>query len=61
MTMVRGMTELTRNINVQIRLNEKEYEMLEILTTAYGLKKNDVIRKLIRDDWQTLQPPEDYA
>lgn len=54
------MTELTRNINVQIRLNEKEYEMLEILTATYGLKKNDVIRKLIRDDWQTLQVPEGY-
>jgi hypothetical protein len=53
------MTELTRNINVQIRLNEKEYKMLDMLSAAYGLKKNDVIRKLIRDDWDTFQPPEE--
>ena len=54
------MTELTRSVNLQVRLNEKEYEMLDILCAAYGIKRTDVIRKLIRDDWETLQPPKEW-
>ena len=54
------MNDIIRNINIQIRLNEKEFEMLDVLSAALGLKRNDVIRKLIRDEWQTLQIPEGY-
>ena len=50
----------TRDINLQIRLNEREFDMLNILCTAYGLKRTDVIRKLIREDWETLQPPKEW-
>ena len=53
------MTDNTRDINLQIRLNESENKMLEELTFAYGLKRTDVIRKLIREDWETLQPPKE--
>jgi hypothetical protein len=60
MTTVRGMTDLVRTVNLQVRLNEKEYEMLDILCAAYGIKRTDVIRKLIRDDWETLQPPKEW-
>jgi len=60
MTTVRGMTDTIRGINIQVRLNEKEYEMLDILCAAYGLRRTDVIRKLIRDDWETLQPPKEW-
>lgn len=54
------MTDNTRDINLQIRLNTREFEMLEILCAAYGLKRTDVIRKLIREDWKTFQPPEKW-
>ena len=60
MTTVRGLTDTIRGINIQVRLNEKEYEMLDILCAAYGLRRTDVIRKLIRDDWETLQPPKEW-
>lgn len=53
------MTDNTRDINLQIRLNESENKMLEELTFAYGLKRTDVIRKLIREDWETFQPPKE--
>ena len=46
------MYDNVRNINVQVRLNEKEFEMLYILGNTLGLKKNDVIRKLIRDEYE---------
>lgn len=54
------MTDTIRGINIQVRLNEKEYEMLDILCATYGLRRTDVIRKLIRDDWETLQPPKEW-
>jgi len=50
--------EYTRDINLQIRLNESEFNMLQDLSAAYGLKKTDVIRRLIREDWMTFQPPK---
>ena len=54
------MSDNVRDINLQIRLNDREFEMLEILCAAYGLKRTDVIRKLIREDWETLQPPKEW-
>ena len=54
------MSDNTREINLQIRLNESENKMLEELTFAYGLKRTDVIRKLIREDWETFQPPKEW-
>lgn len=54
------MSDNARDINLQIRLNGRELEMLEILCAAYGLKRTDVIRKLIREDWETLQPPKEW-
>ena len=55
-----NMSDMIRDINLQIRLNEREFEMLEILCATYGLKRTDVIRKLIREDWETLQPPKEW-
>ena len=49
-----------RDINLQIRLNEREFDMLNVLCAAYGLKRTDVIRKLIREDWETFQPPKEW-
>ena len=46
------MLEMTRNINIQVRLNEKEFEMLYMLSNTLGMKKNEVIRKLIRDKYE---------
>lgn len=54
------MSDNTRDINLQIRLNDREFDMLNILCAAYGLKRTDVIRKLIREDWETLQPPKEW-
>ena len=54
------MSDNTRDINLQIRLNEREFYMLNILCASYGLKRTDVIRKLIREDWETLQPPKEW-
>ena len=54
------MSDNVRDINLQIRLNGRELEMLEILCAAYGLKRTDVIRKLIREDWETLQPLKEW-
>ena len=55
-----NMSDMIRDINLQIRLNGREFEMLEILCATYGLKRTDVIRKLIREDWETLQPPKEW-
>lgn len=49
-----------RDINLQIRLNDREFDMLNVLCAAYGLKRTDVIRKLIREDWETFQPPKEW-
>ena len=54
------MSDNTRDINLQIRLNEREFDMLNVLCAAYGLKRTDVIRKLIREDWETFQPPKEW-
>ena len=54
------MNDNIRGINLQIRLNDREFDMLNVLCAAYGLKRTDVIRKLIREDWETLQPPKDW-
>ena len=51
---------IARDINLQIRLNEFENNMINDLAEAYGLKRTDVIRKLIREDWETLQPPKEW-
>lgn len=53
------MTDYNRDINLQIRLNESEFNMLQELSAAYGLKRTDVIRRLIREDWITFRPPEE--
>ena len=53
------MSDNTRDINLQIRLNDREFDMLNVLSEAYGLKRTDVIRKLIREDWETFQPPKE--
>ena len=45
---------IAREINLQIRLNGFENSMLNDLAEAYGLKRTDVIRRLIRDDWMSL-------
>lgn len=45
---------IARDINLQIRLNEFENNMLSDLAEAYGLKRTDVIRRLIRDEWMSL-------
>lgn len=45
---------IAREINLQIRLNGFENNMLNDLAEAYGLKRTDVIRRLIRDDWMSL-------
>ena len=45
---------VAREINLQIRLNGFENNMLNDLAEAYGLKRTDVIRRLIRDDWMSL-------
>ena len=45
---------ISREINLQIRLNGFENNMLNDLAEAYGLKRTDVIRRLIRDDWMSL-------
>ena len=54
------MSDNVRDINLQIRLNDREFDMLNVLCAAYGLKRTDVIRKLIREDWETLQPPKEW-
>lgn len=54
------MSDNVRDINLQIRLNDRELDMLNILCETYGLKRTDVIRKLIREDWETLQPPKEW-
>ena len=54
------MNDNNRDINLQIRLNDREIDMLNILCLTYGLKRTDVIRKLIREDWETLQPPKEW-
>jgi len=46
--------KIRRDINLQIRLNGFESNMLQDLAEAYGLKRTDVIRRLIRDDWMSL-------
>ena len=46
--------KVRRDINLQIRLNGFESNMLQDLAEAYGLKRTDVIRRLIRDDWMSL-------
>ena len=51
------MSDNTRDINLQIKLNEREFDMLNVLCEAYGLKRTDVIRKLIREDWETFHQP----
>lgn len=43
-----------REINLQVRINEFEYNMLQDLAEAYSLKRTDVIRRLIRDEWMSL-------
>ena len=45
---------IPRDINLQIRLNGFENSMLNDLAEAYGLKRTDVIRRLIRDEWMSL-------
>lgn len=45
---------IAREINLQIRLNEFENNMINDLAEAYGLKRTDVIRRLIRDEWMSL-------
>ena len=45
---------IARDINLQIRLNEFENKMINDLAEAYGLKRTDVIRRLIRDEWMSL-------
>ena len=45
---------IARTINLQIRLNEFENNMLSDVAEAYGLKRTDVIRRLIRDEWMSL-------
>ena len=45
---------IAREINLQVRLNGFESNMLQDLAEAYGLKRTDVIRRLIRDDWLSL-------
>ena len=45
---------IARDINLQIRLNEFENNMINDLAEAYGLKRTDVIRRLIRDEWMSL-------
>ena len=49
-----------RDINLQIRLNDREFDMLNRLCVSYGLKRTDVIRKLIREDWETFQTPKEW-
>ena len=56
---IKEMTEdeqprIARDINLQIRLNEFENNMINDLAEAYGLKRTDVIRRLIRDEWMSL-------
>ena len=50
---------IARDINLQIRLNEFENNMINDLAEAYGLKRTDVIRRLIRDEWMTFQSPKE--
>ena len=45
-----------REFHLQVRLNDYELKMLDDLCAAYGLKRTDTIRRLIRDDWRTFQP-----
>ena len=47
-------SRIARDINLQIRLNEFENNMINDLAEAYGLKRTDVIRRLIRDEWMSL-------
>ena len=54
------MSDNVRDINLQIRLNDREFDMLNILCAADGLKRTDVIRKLIREEWERLQPPKEW-
>ena len=48
-----------REFNLQVRLNQFELNMLDDICAAYGLKRTDVIRRLIRDDWMTFQSPKE--
>lgn len=48
-----------REFNLQVRLNQFELNMLDDICAAYGLKRTDVIRRLIRDEWMTLQSPKE--
>ena len=48
-----------REFNLQVRLNQFELNMLDDVCAAYGLKRTDVIRRLIRDEWMTFQSPKE--
>ena len=48
-----------REFNLQVRLNQFELNMLDDICAAYGLKRTDVIRRLIRDEWMTFQSPKE--
>ena len=52
-------SDINRGIQVQLRLNIKEINMLDDLCSNYGLRRSEVIRRLIREDWETFEPPED--
>ena len=48
-----------REFNLQVRLNQFELNMLDDICAAYGLKRTDVIRRLIHDEWMTFQSPKE--
>ena len=48
-----------REFNLQVRLNQFELNILDDICAAYGLKRTDVIRRLIRDEWMTFQSPKE--
>ena len=46
--------QMQRDFNMQVRISKFELMMLDDICAAYGLKRTDAIRRLIRDDWLSL-------
>ena len=50
----------TRDINLQVMINETEFNMLQEVAVALGMKRTEAIRRLIRQEWESLQTPEGW-
>ena len=50
------MTERLRSKNVNIRMTDLEFALLEELADAIGMSMSDVVRQLIRREHSTRMP-----